>query len=116
MTTIAFGRVGSESARLRNHAAVLCHVSGGSPRKPQSMKKQGPPPCGMNSVGSRDWSSSFADALFPQEGVIIVSQPKWRECYRRDPAAFLLLRAPKLDAPSQRQPHATKRDSGRSPS
>src|SRR5205085_3676330 len=47
MTTIAFGVTSREPDRVPSQSAIFFHVSGGF----QSMKKQGPPPCGMNRVG-----------------------------------------------------------------
>gem|GEM_PF-5234253 len=47
MTTIAFGVTPIEAASDPSHAPIFFQVSGGF----HSMKKQGPPPWGINKVG-----------------------------------------------------------------
>jgi hypothetical protein len=92
---MALGRVDSESARLRSHAAVLCQVSGGSPRTLQSMKKHGPPPWGMNSVGKRVPLSSEG-AVLVDEAVMTVSQSVPTSNLWCPDGPLLLFRAPAL--------------------
>ena len=47
MIKIAFGRSGKRAEMLFKNVAISCHVSAGC----QSIKKQGPAPCGINSTG-----------------------------------------------------------------
>ncbi len=51
-TRSAFGCSGSVDARLSSQARIRSHVLAGP--IVHSMKKQGPPPCGMKSVGMRE--------------------------------------------------------------
>ena len=62
-TKRAFGFSGRLDGMLFSHSAVLSHVSTGPPISVQSMKKHGPPPCGMNRVG-----------IFVEEAVIFYSR------------------------------------------
>ena len=65
ITMIALGRSGRLETMLLSQASVLFQASFGSPMMDQSMKKHGPPPCGMNKVGCL---ASDGAAIFSPRG------------------------------------------------
>jgi hypothetical protein len=58
---MALGVRGSVEARFLRKSAMRSHAPGGF----QSMKKQGPPPCGMNQVGILALAVAFGMLLAP---------------------------------------------------